>query len=521
MNFSRLIAALGLVTLSFVAETDPVSAQAVGDGAPPTRVPAEGIAVLDCAPAAPAPADSCIVRVPPNQKRGALTRRATSDRSAEFRFVRSGHDLFPSDVDVSATVLLIDRTPGLNGARRATWPQVRAHARRFAQSLPSDEQVAVYTFDESLQRLVDFTTDRNRVLSAIEDIQLGGLNTRIATNTREIVSVLNDKSSVLLKNVVVITDGVEEGGSSIDEVTEAAQDAGVTISALGMIWAGLGDPQASTHMDFLEDLTKGSLGSYRTVRLLQPEKARVEVGRFIDSFNSSIGSSGLIVPLGDPAPAEITVTMQVPVPGQDGAFDERRITASFVPEASSTAPSDPEAGTQDTATPEEPENLILGYPAMYAYIAAGVLGALLLLLLLLLVLRKPNSDEETAPEDDGDDPFFDDKGNTHFVPPSSPAQNAPPPIAFLVVKPTGERLPVRAGGVGIGRSSENGITLNDPSVSRVHAQLAAGRGGGFSVTDLDSLNGTFVNEKKVSGTRQVKIGDTLGFGTVRASIVKA
>lgn len=521
MNFLRLIATLGLAIMSLAAETDRVSAQAVGDGTPPARVPVDGMPLLDCSPAAPAPADSCIVRVPPNQTRGKLTRRPTSDRPAEFRFVRSGDDLFPSDVDVSATVLLIDRTPGLNGARRATWPQVRAHARRLAQSLPSDEQVAVYTFDETLQRLVDFTSDRNRVLSAIENMQLDGLNTRIATNVRDIVSVLDDQSDVLLKNVVVITDGIEEGASSIASLNEAAQDAGVTISALGMIWAGLGDPQTGTHIDFLEELTKGSLGSYRTVRLLQPEQARIEVGRFIESFNSSIGKSGLIVPVGEPAPAEITVTMQVPVPGQEGSFDERQITASFVPDAPNPAPSVAEDSPQDTGTQKDAENLIFGYPALYVYIAAGVLGALLLLLLALLLLRKPRSTDELDLHEDDSHPVFDDTDSTSFVPPPARPQNAPPPVAFLVLKPTGERLPVHAGGVGIGRSNENSITLTDPSVSRVHAQLATGRGGGFSLTDLDSLNGTFVNEKKVSGTRQVNIGDTLGFGTVRASIVKA
>jgi pSer/pThr/pTyr-binding forkhead associated (FHA) protein len=63
--------------------------------------------------------------------------------------------------------------------------------------------------------------------------------------------------------------------------------------------------------------------------------------------------------------------------------------------------------------------------------------------------------------------------------------------------------------------------INDSSVSRIHAQLHVNRDGGFSLTDLDSLNGTFVNDRKIKGTQNVKAGDTVAFGTIKANIFKA
>jgi pSer/pThr/pTyr-binding forkhead associated (FHA) protein len=51
--------------------------------------------------------------------------------------------------------------------------------------------------------------------------------------------------------------------------------------------------------------------------------------------------------------------------------------------------------------------------------------------------------------------------------------------------------------ITVGRSKKNDIVLDDRAVSRVHARIYK-EGPRFIVEDLKSLNGTFVNDKKVS-----------------------
>jgi two-component system cell cycle response regulator len=67
----------------------------------------------------------------------------------------------------------------------------------------------------------------------------------------------------------------------------------------------------------------------------------------------------------------------------------------------------------------------------------------------------------------------------------------------------------------IGRDRENDIVLDSDSVSRRHARIEL-RDGAFFVVDLDSTNGTFVNDEPepVSASQlrqgdQLKIGDTI------------
>jgi hypothetical protein len=64
----------------------------------------------------------------------------------------------------------------------------------------------------------------------------------------------------------------------------------------------------------------------------------------------------------------------------------------------------------------------------------------------------------------------------------------------------------------IGRSMDNGLALHHTSVSRVHAALYESNGGRWTIEDLQSRNGTFVNGKRVQrqalrSTDTVRIGD--------------
>ena len=77
---------------------------------------------------------------------------------------------------------------------------------------------------------------------------------------------------------------------------------------------------------------------------------------------------------------------------------------------------------------------------------------------------------------------------------------------------SGEMFPVE-GETTIGRSPDCGIFLDDVTVSRKHAILID-RGNGFFVEDQGSLNGTFVNRKRVE-SGQLEDGDELQVGKYR------
>ena len=77
----------------------------------------------------------------------------------------------------------------------------------------------------------------------------------------------------------------------------------------------------------------------------------------------------------------------------------------------------------------------------------------------------------------------------------------------------GTRLPIRVPVVNIGRADYNDIVLADESVSTAHAKLQR-REGVWTLSDLGSTNGTFVDGEKVEGEIPIGPGATVRFGQV-------
>jgi FHA domain/Domain of unknown function (DUF1707) len=75
------------------------------------------------------------------------------------------------------------------------------------------------------------------------------------------------------------------------------------------------------------------------------------------------------------------------------------------------------------------------------------------------------------------------------------------------------KLPVHEG-TTIGRSRWSGCVLSDPTVSRAHAVVHY-RDGKWSLRDLGSTNGTFVNGRRITDEIEVRPGDEVAFGAVR------
>lgn len=63
----------------------------------------------------------------------------------------------------------------------------------------------------------------------------------------------------------------------------------------------------------------------------------------------------------------------------------------------------------------------------------------------------------------------------------------------------------------IGRDLVNELRLSDSSASRRHAELRF-EAGGWVLRDLASMNGTFVNGRRVMGSVAVRAGDQVTFG---------
>ncbi|MBJ95476.1 MAG: adenylate cyclase [Rickettsiales bacterium] len=81
-----------------------------------------------------------------------------------------------------------------------------------------------------------------------------------------------------------------------------------------------------------------------------------------------------------------------------------------------------------------------------------------------------------------------------------------------------EHAPLERHAVGalstVGRHPDNTIEVHDRSVSKFHAQIQRSQEGVYSLKDMGSRNGTYVNGERVA-ERDIVNGDEVVFGTVR------
>ncbi len=86
----------------------------------------------------------------------------------------------------------------------------------------------------------------------------------------------------------------------------------------------------------------------------------------------------------------------------------------------------------------------------------------------------------------------------------------------LIFKPGGKRL-------NVGRASDNELTLNDASVSKIHAALLMTAEGTLLVADTGSTNGTYLNGRRIAygESRLIEDGDVVGFGDVEVRLRKS
>lgn len=86
-----------------------------------------------------------------------------------------------------------------------------------------------------------------------------------------------------------------------------------------------------------------------------------------------------------------------------------------------------------------------------------------------------------------------------------------PANVFLIVNNT-DVFPLTIPVVNIGRNPNNHLVIDDPRVSRNHAQLRLSQGQ-FVISDLDSTGGTFVNRRRIR-QQVLKPGDVISLAGV-------
>jgi pSer/pThr/pTyr-binding forkhead associated (FHA) protein len=66
----------------------------------------------------------------------------------------------------------------------------------------------------------------------------------------------------------------------------------------------------------------------------------------------------------------------------------------------------------------------------------------------------------------------------------------------------------------IGRSSRSDVVIDNEGISEIHAKIIK-EGKVFKIIDIGSLNGTFINKKRINAPKVLKDNDEIQFGNLK------
>ncbi len=117
----------------------------------------------------------------------------------------------------------------------------------------------------------------------------------------------------------------------------------------------------------------------------------------------------------------------------------------------------------------------------------------------------PEQGESAMPEQDGHTVVY---GNVR----AAAGAGAPAVKRRAVLLVAGRRLLVGPAGATIGRSRQCDVVVEDPNVSRQHAEVRP-RANGWVLVDLGSTNGSVLNGRLIERPETLEPGDTIEVGT--------
>lgn len=428
--------------------------------------------------------------------------------------------------DPVALLVLVDVSdPG----RDADVRRSRDLTASLADFLPASFPLGLASFAGGIDLRVHLGTDRTALREALSGIEAVGLTTELYRSVLQGIETLS-LSDTPRRRLLIFSDGLaEDVAYGHDDAVRAAREAGVIITGLGLPRT----PALSVALQSLRRLAEETGGAYREVASTSPDWSTV-LGDFdsggelqVDLSPVQAGSPATNIeftveleqfratrsvaytpppaapqPVVVQAPAAEPVTADLPVQGPVPAMTEAKPVAEAVPvEEPAVAPVAPPAKGLTEEKPAPPVSRPVATPwtaGSEIPAAAGLLALLVFGAGLWGWRRRQRRGTQVA------------STGAEAGAPGGPPPTAP--IAFLVAKGLLTHHPIWRVPCRLGRAPNNDVVLNDNSVSRHHAEIERRPDGGFGITDLDSLNGIYIEGKRLDQGRlfegcQIDVGD--------------
>lgn len=335
---------------------------------------------------------------------------------------------------------------------------------------PETHYLGIALFAENWQLLSNPTQDKAALKATLPQIEPAGERTELLRfSLSALESMQTCPDSAYRKVVIIVTDGdAEDKAYAIETIIQTALDKRIGVYGFGF--------KESTALQFPRRMAEETGGVFVEPAAHMGQKRDAAVDAFYMGSNSGGDLQATLPKLKAGQPVQLSLTLS----------DNQNLTQTV-----------PLSLEPEPALPDWKQEIIVILPWLTPqqvdYVLWG-LGSLLLSLLGWFISRRLRQ-------------------------PTVPAEAPRDPVGFLVRH--GQTYPVYPGINSIGFLPTNDIVIDDDTVGRAHATLHYQGDGDVVLTDLNSLNGSWVNGNRIQRPTSIQDGDNIAFGEWQALYQRA
>ena len=362
------------------------------------------------------------------------------------------------------------------------------------------DHIGLASFDKTLRLEAPVGAMQTEILAASGKLHAVGMTTELYRSVLSAIDILK-KTPADRKSIYLLSDGLAEDKAYFHhDVVRAANANGIVINSLGF-------PRSvaqSVGLQTLRRLSEETGGIFveadnnfhvPDIFMNRPFDSIDNGGKFtvdLSTLGQVDGKDRLTVDIGiitSVGSNHTDIPLAVSVPRQEAADKARTTSGTFIQPPVST--SQPPIKIITREVPAEP-----GYFWSWYLVLIGLIFLLILVITAFFLTVYRQGKKKTG------------------APTYAPGFVANKPYAYLVLQDESKkRHPITQTTWRIGRGSDNEMTLHDNSVSRRHAEIHRDKGDIFTIFDLDSLNGVFINDNKVH-KQILHEGDIIDIGDI-------
>jgi hypothetical protein len=362
--------------------------------------------------------------------------------------------------------------------RKEQLKKIKKSAVELVDSANEVGKIALYHFNDEVVLLKERTNTKSELANKIDDISVRGTKTLLYDAIHEGIQFF-EKSEGIKKNMVIFTDGKDEGSSlSAEDIIEEAKDAGVTIYFVS-VNKGITD-----RIKRISKLTGGYTYSIDDdlKKRLYPALGKSQSDHYILTYESMKRDNG-------------SHTIEV-------RYGKKESLGKDIARFEIT----------------QPENKKFNPDMQTIFIYIVILLLCILIVIAGVVVYKKRKELVISVNQNSDDDSKIKKVSQYNPEIERPIRNNDEtnkyPRGWLMQKDgpeTGKKFPIYWDELTIGKDRQCGLVIDDILVSPIHARIRFVRGY-YYIFDHASGNGTFLNGKKLLRPKAMHDWDEISIG---------